>query len=224
MDYSSLRERLVKELIREGVLKTPAIISAFRKVPRELFVRGRFKVLAYADTPLPIGSGQTISAPSMVAIMTEELKPSRAHKVLEVGTGSGYQAAIIAELVKPEGHVWSVEIVPELAEFAESNLRRLSYSAYVSVLIRDGSSGVPEYAPYDRIIVTAASPEIPEPLLNQLKCGGRLVIPVGGIHLQTLKVVVKDSNCRVIVRNSVPCVFVPLVGKYGYRDGMHLSF
>ncbi len=217
MKYSRLREKLVNELVAEGVLKTSEVINAFRKVPRELFVKEGFKELAYVDSPLPIGFGQTISAPSMVAIMTEELRPVEGNKVLEVGTGSGYQAAVLAELVKPEGHVWSVEIIPELASFAERNLKTLGYGKSVTVVSRDGSVGLPENAPYDRIMVTAASPDIPKPLLKQLKCGGRLVIPVGEIYLQTLKVVVKDLGCRVIMKDSVSCVFVPLVGEHGFR-------
>jgi len=218
MNYLSLREKLVNELIKEGVLKTPEVINAFMKVPRELFVNKDFRELAYADSPLPIGYGQTISAPSMVAIMTEELKPAKGDKVLEVGTGSGYQAAILAELVKPEGHVWSIEVIPELAAFAERNLRKAGYTQYVTVVVGDGSEGLAEYAPYDKIMVTAASPDIPEPLIRQLKCGGRLVIPVGRLHLQVLKVVSKDVKCRVSARDSVPCVFVPLVGKYGFKE------
>ncbi len=218
MNYSRLREKLINELIKEGVLRTPKVINAFRMVPRELFVNEGFRELAYVDSPLPIGYGQTISAPSMVAIMTEELKPAKGDKILEVGAGSGYQAAILAELVKPEGHVWSIEVIPELAAYAERNLKRAGYSEYVTVVVGDGSAGLPENAPYDKIMVTAASPGIPEPLTKQLRCGGRLVIPVGRLHLQVLKVVTKDLKCQVSMRDSVPCVFVPLVGKYGFRE------
>lgn len=210
------REELVKNLVSEGVLRSEEIINAMMKVPREEFVPSRYRDLAYSDTPLSIGFGQTISAPHMVAIMTETLKPSRGDKVLEVGTGSGYQAAIIAEIVKPEGHVWTIEIIPELAGFAESNLRRAGYGDYVTVLIGDGSKGYVEAAPYDKIIVTAAAPSIPTPLVSQLREGGRMVIPVGNTYMQVLKVIEKRGN-SIHVEDSIHCVFVPLVGEYGFK-------
>ncbi|MEO3993731.1 MAG: protein-L-isoaspartate O-methyltransferase [Desulfurococcaceae archaeon TW002] len=210
------REKLVKSLIEEGILKSEEVIKAMLSVPREEFVPLRYRELAYLDTPLSIGYGQTISAPHMVAIMTEALKVSRGNKVLEVGTGSGYQAAIIAEIVKPEGHVWTIEIVPELAKFAEENLRRTGYSDYVSVIIGDGSKGYEEAAPYDRIIVTAAAPEVPKPLISQLKEGGRIVIPVGDMYVQILKIIEKKRG-TLHVEDSVPCVFVPLIGEYGFK-------
>lgn len=210
------REKLVKSLIEESILKSEEVIRAMLSVPREEFVPPRYKELAYLDTPLSIGYGQTISAPHMVAIMTEALKPSRGNKVLEIGAGSGYQAAIIAEIVKPEGHVWTVEIVPELAKFAEENLRRTGYSDYVTVIVGDGSRGYEGAAPYDRIIVTAAAPRVPEPLISQLREGGRIVIPVGDAYVQTLKIVEKKGG-TLHVEDSVPCVFVPLLGEYGFK-------
>lgn len=214
--FRAKREKLVKSLIDEGILKSEEVIKAMLRVPREEFVPFRYRELAYLDTPLSIGYGQTISAPHMVAIMTEALRVSRGNKVLEIGTGSGYQAAIIAEIVKPEGHVWTIEIVPELAKFAEDNLRRAGYSDYVTVIIGDGSKGYEDAAPYDRIIVTAAAPKIPEPLISQLREGGRMVIPVGNTYMQVLKIVEKRGG-SLYVEDSVPCVFVPLLGEYGFK-------
>ena len=217
MEYHEARKGLIEELIREGVLKTQKVIEAMKKVPRELFVREEYKSMAYVDTPLPIGYGQTISAPSMVALMTEELSLDQGLKVLEIGTGSGYQAAIIAEIVKPEGHVWSIEIIPQIAEFARRNLKRSGYIKYVTVIVGDGSKGYPQQAPFDRIIVTAASPSIPSPLIEQLKPGGIMVIPVGSTFMQVLKVIIKRTEVDIDIRDSVPCVFVPLVGEYGFK-------
>lgn len=214
--FKMKREKLVESLIKEGILKSEEVIRAMLSVPREEFVPLRYRELAYLDTPLSIGYGQTISAPHMVAIMTEALKPSRGDRVLEVGSGSGYQAAIIAEMVKPEGHVWTVEIVPELAKFAEENLRRTGYLDYVTVIVGDGSRGYEYAAPYDRVIVTAAAPRIPEPLISQLREGGRMVIPVGDSYVQTLKIVEKKGG-TLRIEDSVPCVFVPLLGEYGFK-------
>jgi len=210
--------RLIEALIDEGILKSEHVIEAMKKVPREEFVLEAYRESAYLDEPLPIGYGQTISAPHMVALMTELLQPKRGDKVLEIGTGSGYQAAVLAEIVKPEGHVWSVERIAELAEFAKNNLRKTGYDKYVTVIVGDGSKGYEEQAPYDKIIVTAAAPTIPEPLLTQLKPGGRLLIPVGDLYMQILKIVDKDFEGRIKVRDNVPCVFVPLIGEYGFRS------
>ncbi len=216
--FSVMRRRLVDNLVRDGILRTPRIIKAFLKVPREEFVPSNLRSSAYVDHPLPIGYGQTISAPHMVAIMTEELQPMPGDKVLEVGTGSGYQAAILAEIVKPNGHVWTVERIVDLVRFAKENLRRTGYSDYVTVIHGDGSEGLPQYAPYDRIIVTAAAPRVPEPLIEQLRPGGRLVIPVGGRYFQVLKVIDKLSDGTLKSIEKVSCVFVPLVGRYGFKE------
>ena len=219
MSFRERRLKLVESLVREGILKTPRIVEAFKKVPREFFVPRRYRDSAYADHPLSIGHGQTISAPHMVAIMTEALQPSPGNKVLEVGTGSGYQAAILAEIVKPDGHVWTVERIPELVIQARRNLEEAGYGPYVTVIEGDGSKGYEPAAPYDRILVTAASPTIPEPLIGQLAAGGRLVIPVGDLYLQVLKIVEKTRRGEVKVSDSVPCVFVPLIGEYGFKEG-----
>ena len=220
-DFKAERERLVKRLIEEGFLRDKKVIEAMRKVPREEFVPENLRNSAYADTPLPIGYGQTISAPHMVAMMCEYLELKVGDKVLEVGAGSGYHAAVIKEIVAPEnaenpGHVYTIEIVKELAEFARKNLEKTSYKNRVTVIHGDGTLGLPEHAPFDRIIVTAAAPSIPKPLIEQLADGGILIIPVGEPHFsQVLKRVMKvkdtlkfDDLCDV--------VFVPLRGKYGW--------
>jgi len=195
------------------------------RVPRELFVPDEYRPFAYVDRPLPIGAGQTISAPHIVAYMTELLDPDVGHRVLEVGTGSGYQAAVLAEIVAPSdaprevwGHVWSIERIPELAERARENLRRAGYADRVTVVVGDGTLGLPEHAPYDRIMVTAAAPRIPEPLIEQLAPGGRMVIPVGDSWEQRLKLVVKDLDGRVRVEDTLPVIFVPLVGRHGWSE------
>lgn len=208
---------MINELVRAGILRSEKVIKAMYKVPRELFILPNLRDYAYVDTPLPIGYGQTISAPHMVALMTEVLDPKEGDKVLEVGTGSGYQAAILAEIVGDSGHVYTIEIVKELVEFARENLRRAGYLNRVTVIHGDGTLGYEAEAPYDRIIVTAAAPEIPKPLIDQLKPGGRLVIPVGDLYIQYLTIVTKDLNNNIKVERGTPCVFVPLIGKYGWR-------
>ena len=177
------------------------------RVPRHLFVPADSRARAYDDTPLPIGQGQTISQPYIVAYMTEELDLSADHRVLEIGTGSGYQAAVLAELVK---QVWSVEIVPELAERAR---RTLADSGYRNVEIRAGNGylGWPEHAPFDRIIVTAAPPEIPQALVEQLAVGGRMIVPVG-TFLQELVLLTKNAR-GVAEKRTIPVRFVPMVNE-----------
>jgi len=216
-DFRERRRELVEELVRGGILKNEKVIKAMLTVPREEFVPANYRDYAYNDSPLPIGYGQTISAPHMVAIMTQALDPELGNKVLEVGTGSGYQAAVLAEIVGESGHVWTIERIKELVEFAKNNLGRLSYLRRVTVIHGDGSLGYSVAAPYDRIMVTAAAPEIPDPLLKQLKIGGRLVAPVGNRYFQRLVIVTKESNGKVKQEYSIPCVFVPLVGKYGFK-------
>ncbi len=206
----------MRSLVAEGYLSDERVIDAMLRVPREEFVPPEYRRLSYYDSPLPIGYGQTISAPHMVAIMTERLSPAPGHRVLEVGTGSGYQAAVLAEMVGPRGHVWTVERIPGLAEFALSNLSRTGYLDRVTIVVGDGSEGFPPAAPFDGIMVTAAAPDVPEPLLEQLREGGRLVIPVGSRWIQILKVIVKERG-RFKVEEVLPCVFVPLVGRYGFR-------
>ena len=217
-EFKEARRELVRMLINEGVLRSSKVIRAMLKVPREEFVLPRYRDHAYSDTPLPIGYGQTISAPHMVALMTEELDPGEGDKVLEIGTGSGYQAAVLAEIVGDRGHVWSIERIPGLAEFARENLKRTSYIGRVTVIVGDGTLGYSSYAPYDRIIVTAAAPDIPRALIDQLRVGGKLVIPVGNRYLQRLVTVVKEPGGKVRRKVGIPCVFVPLIGRYGYDE------
>lgn len=221
-NFSKARALLVESLRREGIIKSEEVAKALMAVPREEFVPEDLKDEAYVDAPLPIGRGKTISAPHMVAIMNEALRLRPGLKVFEVGAGSGYHAATIAEIVAPKagpkGHVYTMEIEPSLAEFAKRNLRKTGYLGRVTVLVGDGSMGYPPEAPYDRILVTAAAPRIPEPLVEQLKNGGILVIPVGSLYgYQSLLSVEKDPAGRVSVKDLGGCSFVPLLGKYGFK-------
>lgn len=210
------RERLINSLISWGYLRSPEIIEAFRKVPREEFVPEKLRASAYEDTPLPIGYGQTISAPSMIAIMLESLQVKRGQKVLEIGTGSGYNAALLAELTGREGRVVSIERIPELAKFGKENLRRTGYE-WVEVKVGDGSLGYPGVE-WDRILLTACAPEIPKPLIEQLSIGGRIGAPVGSNYLfQTWVVGEKQENGRLKIEEMGGCSFVPLIGKYGWK-------
>ena len=223
IDFASERRKLVRQLELEGVIRSEKVKKAMLKVPREEFVLPEYRKYAYVDSPLPILKGQTISAPHMVALMCEVADLNVGYKVLEIGTGSGYHAAVIAEIVAPEespvkGHVYTVERIPELAEFARRNLEKTGYADRVTVIVGDGTLGYPEKAPYDRIIVTAAAPKPPEPLLEQLKIGGKLVIPVGSRYLQHLYVIEKRGAKEFKRETVTPCVFVPLVGEYGWTE------
>lgn len=185
------------------------VARAFAAVPRHAFVPEALRAAAYANRPLPIGEGQTISQPYIVALMTDLLEPETGDVILEIGTGSGYQAAVLAQLVK---RVYTLEIVPELARAAAERLRALGY-ANVESSLGDGHRGLPEHAPYDGIIVTAAAAEVPPALLQQLKPGGRLLIPVGGRYSdQELLLLEKDENGGVERRRVLPVIFVPLTG------------
>ncbi len=220
--FKEQRRRLVEMLVTEGVIRSEKVKRAMLEVPRELFVPEPYRRYAYADTPLPIGMGQTISAPHMVALMCELLELDEGMKVLEIGTGSGYHAAVIAEIVAPKGSnnpgkVYTIERIPELAEFARRNLEKAGYLDRVVVLVGNGTLGYPKEAPYDRILVTAAAPDIPEPLIEQLKVKGKLVIPVGPKYMQYLYIVEKIDEGKVRATKSIPCMFVPLIGKYGWK-------
>ncbi|MBD3388087.1 MAG: protein-L-isoaspartate O-methyltransferase [Candidatus Altiarchaeales archaeon] len=210
------RRELVERLVSRGYLKSKRVIEAMSRVPRHLFMPGGIRDRAYADTPQPIGSNQTISAPHMVAIMTELLDVREDSHILEVGTGSGYQAAILAELAR-EGDVVTVERVPELAERSRELLRSLRYDN-VEVVDADGTMGHAGKAPYDRILVTAASPGVPKALADQLADDGRMLIPVGGRSGQTLLEIRKDASGRPEEICHGGCVFVPLIGEDGW-DG-----
>jgi protein-L-isoaspartate(D-aspartate) O-methyltransferase len=216
IDYSLLRKRLVDSLVRMGYIRSEKVMRAMLRVPRELFVPESYRDMAYEDTPLPIGMGQTISAPSIVAYMIELLDPDVGMKTLEVGLGSGYAAAVLAEIVAPSdaerekwGHVYGVEKYKELAERARINLERAGYAERVTVIVGDGSKGLPEYSPYDRILVSAAAPFIPRPLVDQLSENGRMVIPVGEYFGQRLYLVEKIQG-EVRIKHDIEVIFVPL--------------
>jgi len=180
------------------------------EVPRHELVPADVRSMAYGDTPLPIGHGQTISQPYIVALMTSLVRPAKEHVVLEIGTGSGYQAAVLSRLA---ARVYSIEIVEPLAREAAARLKALGY-ANVTVRAGDGYKGWPEQAPFDAIVVTAAAPHIPQPLVEQLKPGGRMVIPVGSApSSQDLMVVEKDHDGRARTRRALPVRFVPLTGE-----------
>ncbi|NJE53907.1 protein-L-isoaspartate(D-aspartate) O-methyltransferase [Thermococcus sp. 21S9] len=216
MNLDGLWRRTVENLVREGIIRSEAVKRAFLKYPRYLFVEDKYRKYAHLDEPLPIPAGQTISAPHMVAIMLElaELKPGM--NVLEIGTGSGWNASLIAELVKTD--VYTIERIPELVEFARRNLERAGVKN-VHVIPGDGTLGFPPKAPYDRIIVTAGAPDIPKPLVEQLKPGGKLIIPVGSYHLwQDLLEVIKLEDGSIKVKNHGGVAFVPLIGEHGWRE------
>ncbi|MEM2839237.1 MAG: protein-L-isoaspartate O-methyltransferase [Thermoplasmata archaeon] len=213
--FEELRRRLVGNLVSAGYVRSERVKNAMLKVPRELFVTEDLVPEAYVDTPLPIGQGQTISAPHMVAIMLEEQELKPGQKVLEVGTGSGYHAALAAELVRPDGRVYTIERIGELVAFAKRNISRAGYSDSVEVIEGDGSKGLPEKAPFDRIFVACGAPDVPEPLLDQLAEGGIMLVPVGGRYYQEL-IKVRKKKGGIIRESRGGCIFVPLIGEYGY--------
>ena len=206
--YTQPRRRMVRDQIESRGIKNPAVLEAMRNTPRHLFVPESQRGSAYQDHPLPIGYSQTISQPYIVAFMTELLEANKSHRVLEIGTGSGYQAAVLSPLA---GEVYTIEIVPELAKRSGLLLEKLGYTN-VTVRLGDGYKGWPEKAPFDRIILTAAPPELPQALVDQLKAGGRLVAPVGGSSwTQELIVVEKGADGRVSRRPVLDVRFVPMV-------------
>ncbi|NOZ04713.1 MAG: protein-L-isoaspartate(D-aspartate) O-methyltransferase [FCB group bacterium] len=207
-NYDLLRERMVeRQIVARGVQDT-SVLAAMKSVPRHLFVPEDLRSAAYSDRPLPIGYGQTISQPYIVAYMTELLEVNPEHKVLEIGTGSGYQAAVLSRLAR---EVYTIEIIPELGNAAAERLRELGYDN-VTVRIGDGYQGWPEEAPFDRIIVTAAPEQIPPKLVEQLKPGGRMVIPTGPQWWgQDLLVVEKREDGSIKTINTIPVRFVPMV-------------
>jgi protein-L-isoaspartate(D-aspartate) O-methyltransferase len=205
--FRASRLRMVEEQIEARGVGDGATLQAMRHVPRHLYVPERFRESAYEDGPLPIGYGQTISQPYIVAFMTETIRPESDFRVLEIGTDSGYQAAVLAEIV---AEVLTIEIVPELAQSADSRLREQGYTN-VQTRLGDGFDGWPEKAPFDAIIVTAAAEFIPPPLLDQLKEGGRMIIPVGSpFFLQTL-VLVEKREGKITTQSLLPVSFVPLL-------------
>jgi len=214
MSEEAERERMVRQQLEARDVRDPRVLEVMRRVPRHLFVPEAYRESAYEDRPQPIGNEQTISQPLMVALMTELLHLWGDEKVLEIGTGSGYQTAILAELA---GQVISIERQAALAERARSLLEWLGYKN-IRIHVGDGSRGYSPEAPYDRILVTAASPKVPPPLVEQLAVYGRMVIPVGEADMQTLKVLYKDDRGQVRSDDYGQCVFVPLIGEHGWNS------
>jgi len=210
--FAAERERMVEDQIEAREISDPRVLSALRSVARHEFVPAGEREHAYEDRPLPIGHGQTISQPYIVAVMSELLHLRGSEKVLEVGTGSGYQAAVLARLAR---EVYTIEIVPELARRAEADLRRLAF-ANVHVRAGDGYRGWPEQAPFDAILVTAAPGHVPQPLVDQLAIGGRMVLPVGDV-LQELVLVTRDER-GVRQQRLIGVRFVPMTGEAQRRD------
>lgn len=213
MDYQIARERMIGEQLVSRGIKDPRVLAAMRKVPRHLFVEEALAARAYGDYPLPIGEKQTISQPYMVALMTEAIDPGPKDRVLEIGTGSGYQTAILAELCSK---VFSIERIKPLAERAERILKDLGYSNFL-IKVGDGTNGWEEEAPFEAIMVTAGAPSVPRALMEQLSDGGRLIIPIGDEFSQSLtKIVRKENEYRHF--NLTGCVFVKLIGEQGWKD------
>jgi protein-L-isoaspartate(D-aspartate) O-methyltransferase len=213
MDFQKLRDIMIdSQLVPRGI-RDKRVIDAMRKVPRHLFMDGSLWYKAYDDMALPVGEGQTISQPYMVAVMTELLGLSGNEKTLEVGTGSGYQAAILAEL---SGEVYSIERIKSLSEKAGETLNSLGYTN-IHLKVGDGTLGWPEAAPFDRILITAGAPEIPHPLIEQLSEGGTIIAPVGDRFSQQLVKITKQEG-RLNKEYQTSCVFVPLVGKFGWKE------
>ena len=211
-DFSKARLKMVEEQIVSTGIKDPGVTAAMKKVPRHLFVEEALQGQAYGDHPLPIGEKQTISQPYMVALMTEALQLKKNERVLEIGTGSGYQAAVLAELVEK---VFSIERIRSLAIRARQLFYELGYFN-IEIKIFDGTYGWSEESPFDAIMVTAGAPDIPYPLIDQLALGGRLVIPVGDTYAQNLMRVSKTEE-GIKKENLGGCRFVKLIGKYGWE-------
>jgi len=207
-DFKKERQYMVDVDLRGRDITDPRVLAAMSKVPRHEFVPSNFQKLAYGDYPLPIGKDQTISQPYIVALMTQNAQLEPGDRVLEIGTGSGYQAAVLGELAK---EVYSIEIIESLARDAEARLKRLNYDN-IHVRHGDGFRGWPEAAPFDAILLTAASPEIPQPLIDQLKIGGRMVLPLEGRMFQSLVRITKEKDG--LKREEITGVrFVPMTGK-----------
>lgn len=214
-DYAVQRERMVRDLVAGRGIKDQRVLAAMRQVPRHLFVRDHLRSQAYGDHALPIGAAQTISQPYIVARMTELLELAPHHSVLEIGTGTGYQTALLAVLAR---RVYSLERIAELAQQAIPRIRQLGFEN-VKIQVFDGSVGWSEWAPYDRILVAAGAPRVPEPLLEQLAPGGSLLIPEGERQAQRLVLYRKSARGELRRREGEEVGFVPLVGRHGWKEG-----
>lgn len=212
-DFETLRERMVRDQLIARDITDPRVLEAMRRVPRHRFVSAHLQSKAYDDNPLPIGSDQTISQPYIVALMTQMLEVHSHETLLEIGTGSGYQTAILCELAHM---VYSLERHQALADEAQRRLHDLGYHN-VEVFVGDGSQGFPDMAPFNGILAAAAAPAIPGPLQTQLADGGRLVIPIGDAQQQTLQRVRRHGDTWH-VEQTIPVMFVPLYGRYGFRE------
>jgi protein-L-isoaspartate(D-aspartate) O-methyltransferase len=208
------RRAMVEHQIRARGVNDPGVLEAMEEVPRHLFIPPPYDRNAYDDNPLPIGRGQTISQPYIVAVMTELLHLKSSDNVLEIGTGSGYQAAVLSRIVR---RVTSIERIPEVADLACHNLGELEFDN-IEIIVGDGTLGYPKNAPYDGIIITAATPDIPRPLTEQLADGGRMVAPAGSRDMQEL-VVLERHGDTLTTQNYGGVRFVPLIGKYGWNGG-----
>ena len=208
------KEKLIQRLIKEGYLKSKEVIEAMRSIPREIFIPEKLKRHAYDDVPLEIGHGQTISAPHMVAIMLEALELRKDSKVLEIGTGTGYHAALAAKIAR-QGMIYTIERIEELAEKARENFKKLGIKN-VKVFVGDGSAGLAEYSPYSHIYATCSAPHIPDVLVQQLDKNGKLLIPVGRIYGDLW--LVEKKNDKIKKKNLGGCAFVPMIGKEGYNE------
>jgi len=213
INYDKERGRMLEEQIILRGVKDERVLAAMRKVPRHEFLPEAIRGMAYQDSALPLGEAQTMSQPYMVALMSELLELKGAERVLEIGTGSGYQAAVLAELC---GKVYTVERIKLLADRARTALDRLGYRT-VAIKVYDGTYGWKDMAPFDAIMVTAGAPDVPAPLIEQLKEGGRMVVPVGERYGQVLMKVTRTAQGPVTERN-IPCTFVPLIGSHGWKE------
>lgn len=226
INYEEQRKKLVRRLREQGIIRSKKVEMSFLNVPREEFVWPDVRDQAYLDTPLPLGNtGQTISAPHMIAIMLEELNLEKGDHVLEIGTGSGYNAALMAYIVsdgkrEKDGKVITIERIKDLVIFAENNIKRTTFSDYVKVVHGDGTIGYPPYEEsemYDKIIITAAAPRFPKILVRQLKVGGIILAPIGDLFSQTLTKGIKRSDGTLEIKEDIECIFVPLIGEDGYK-------
>jgi protein-L-isoaspartate(D-aspartate) O-methyltransferase len=213
-DWESELDDLIEFELRPSGITDERVLAAMRKVKRHKFIPETLRDRAYGNYPLPIGENQTISQPYIVGLMTQALEIRKTDRVLEIGTGSGYQAAILAELAEI---VYSIERLDTLSTKARTNLYSQGYDN-IYLIVGDGTLGLPEYAPYDKIIVTAAAPKATETLLSQLNNGGKMVVPVGNRSIQDLKLIEKALNGRIYRKSLGGCRFVPLIGKEGWRD------
>lgn len=215
MDWTTARERMVQHLIWDRIIRNEEVIMAMKETPRHIYVPESLRHAAYEDTPLPIGWGQTISAPHMVAMMCEAVALQSREKVLEIGAGSGYHAAVMSRIVGEDGMIYTVERFQELADFAEKNLEA-DGRKNVKVFTGDGTLGLPEFSPYDAIVVTCAAPQIPKTYIEQTRDGGRILIPVG--RMPSDLILARKKEGKIERENLGGCMFVPLVGKFGFKE------